>query len=1061
MPDPNQTGSLPARLQPQVSRLDARDRLPEPGSWWRVTRPGPVPETADDALRATWEKASQTAEFLLSRPWVDGAGLPDHGLVLLLTDARVVDGELHSLAYARHPSWASAVEVKLLLAEADLMMVEVPDGAALRAREEAALMEHVGLLTQDMAVPPAPDAIEARAAAKEAEEIRKAAEEAERQRSRSPSAPMTVPEADDIGTMSSLVPAALLASRDIQQAEAVVKRQIRLAEASREIIEAKVARVREGMEVVARFQEEKVATAMAAMSAQRSFAHRMLSSVHTMKLWLGEGVGIVPMVEGRGAAPEEPVRFLQQLLYLDEEIFVGDMLGKGFNADHMQALPDLLANNPDMVRRMLPYERCVAITRVRRNSRPLDATMPLEKILHAIAQGQADQAIQIFVRDGERVTMIHADDETSRAKRLFPSKAEIDRIFVTKEAGGAKVIDVTDVRYADARRAHDDVALTYKRFLLIIWGAHERKEVLGSLPKGLNWLTGETHRRHFEFIHDEETGLEVSRMPVRTWIREHNLRLRPGSLVLANWRDLFNEDTAPGAWSNPQHQNPRQIRRPMTDIEVVQAVRKGETLTLPCACRSTGWEEKPRDHTVHVRIMSDVTNPNSIVQDDIFCLDHMTSDEMRAYIESRKERQSYLQWLGEMKAALPLVEERERVEQVLVDRILGANPLLPDVVRRRLPLVAHEAVLAAGWRMPPAERDSRVLAQAVTLASPVPIEPADRKVCVRPGGEVIRSRDAEPLLGGLAFEPFWLQETCTLKGGQLRSKTSRLSVATAEADPGDIRLGTPVLPERTGARGIRTLADREAVQALLDPDRAQELTDRLDRILAPSEEDILDWVRHLLQVNTASRSNHVITRNFRLVSGLVVLPPSGDRRERARDRATLHLIELDVDMLKLGWIAGHRDAVTHFSRIYRDKQRFLERMQAEAARDPRAAYLWLSPSLGQKGVRAAVDDPQAAYGGERLSFEPLEMKAYRAFGGEPMRATFAPEVPTLEEAVRRAAVARHQTHVLDMAEEDREAWFESRKDLHLFLAPSVEDRLLQVLRLFEAPPETALTPEPN
>lgn len=151
---------------------------------------------------------------------------------------------------------------------------------------------------------------------------------------------------------------------------------------------------------------------------------------------------------------------MQQMLYLDEEIFVQSMSEDGLTHDNISELPKLFEENPSFIHRMMPYERCVAIARVRRRDRDLPFSRDIDKVMAAMAQQKADRRIFIFTRDGDRVSMIVADDETSGAKRLFPSDREIDGTYTSNrwQDRGAQM-DVADVRYSDARRSHEARAL--------------------------------------------------------------------------------------------------------------------------------------------------------------------------------------------------------------------------------------------------------------------------------------------------------------------------------------------------------------------------------------------------------------------------------------------------------------------------------------------------------------------------------------------------------------------------------------------------------------------------
>ncbi|MEP3667905.1 MAG: hypothetical protein ABJN42_14370, partial [Roseibium sp.] len=470
----------------------------------------------------------------------------------------------------------------------------------------------------------------------------------------------------------------------------------------------------------------------------------MMSRVHTMKLWLGEGVGVSPLAEGDGAPVDEKIRFMQQLLYLDEEIFTEKFAGEGFSGDHMGDLGQLLSENPDMVRRILPYERCVAITRVRRQARQFPVPGDWAEVFATIERSEQDRLIQILVRDGDKITMISADEETSNAQRLFPSSFEIDSIFTKRGFGETTSVDVNHIEYTDKKREHDDRALFYKRFLLILWGAHERHDIFGDVPKGLNWLTRDVHDRFFDFIRDEEMGLPDGRAPVRRWIEENNRDIRPGSMVVATWKALINSTSAPGAWSNHVHYAPEQNKESARNFDLVSVQRRGDELFVTAECKKLYSYDSP-SYNVKVSISEAGSPPGTVSSQGLICIDHMKSADLRAYVESRKHRVNYLEWLGQAQLALPQIEARETLEKTLVARLEDKVPSGKAEILGHLPDVAHEAVLAAGWSLPKESADKRLLAMARMLARDITDMPEDAlQVSLRAGGELVALYPAAP-----------------------------------------------------------------------------------------------------------------------------------------------------------------------------------------------------------------------------------------------------------------------------------------------------------------------------
>ncbi|MCW3782901.1 hypothetical protein [Defluviimonas salinarum] len=1050
----------------RMNRIERPEEIIDPGTWWRVAEPAKPASDAGEALLGAWSSAKTVTESIRSKQWAEGQSEPDHGLVLLLKEVREVDGEIHTLVFEGHPGWRHAGNIRMLRQDFALCMIHEPDGAEMRKSEEDRLMGRIELLTHDMARPPAEAEVQAIVARKEAEEEEKAARERQRMIGK------TGPDPDDakpeMGTAAgidadraSLVPAALLPSRDLQMAERVVKTQMRIAEAHSELMQAKVEKVRRGMDVVTRFQEEKVATALAGISKQRKFAETMLGSVHTMKLWLGEGVGISKMTDGAGAARDEKIRFMQQLLYLDEEIFVEDMLGRGFDAGDLADLPRLLTANPEMVSRMLPYERCVAITRVRRKERQFEMPTNMAGVLEIFAKSKADKLIQIFVRDGERVTMITADDETSGARRLFPSTAEIDGIFTSNDWNDrGRTIDMRDIRYTDSREKHDQRALFYKRFLLILWGAHEREGVFGSLPDGMNWLTEETHRARFDFIHDEEYGIGDGSLPVRDWIAGHNARIRAGSRVVATWSELISEETAPGAYSNHVLHQRERNRAPLANVEIVTVQRKGDELTSVCQTEARyNWEHEGKTFNVNVRLCDRVGDPRALQGDGLICIDHMTSREMEAYANGRRHRESYASWLGQIKLAIPEVRARERLEEALVNRIRSRITGLDAATLACLPAVAHEAILAAGWEMPDAARDAKLVMQAQILARLDGTETGeDIQVRLRANGEILRLRPAPVLFGGRVIEPFWIQEGFTMRaGGGLVSKSSRIITAAATPDAGDIlvasRADSAMMAGywKRGGHGLPGLADRALVEDLQSPERIASSLEFLSQAERPTEAVVAAWLRSVIHHNRYTRSVEIPL--LRTVIGVAVIP-NDDRL----GTDSLQVVCATVDPVYHAWLTGHHAAVDDFlNKLYKHPATARGRLEERRTAGHRSATVWFSLDSGSGGLKMLHDAALKGHMSEQrwIRFDDVEV----TLRGDSVRVIPSPG-PGLAAGISQALLQSLASYRYRPTEADLEQSLARYATVDLRIDPRVEAAALRLVGMMEGAEPGRDLPQP-
>lgn len=599
---------------------------------------------------------------------------PEQPLTLLVREIRIHDGDLHSIYLAAHPSWYSS-ELKILAD--DFFRVWVLEdqtvAEARREREIAALMGKINDTTALIARGP------------EAEEQKLLADgiaEAEKQKAYEAWRRVEVnkiasrygygQEAARVAEIEALpkeipaepvnqanLPAALLPSGDVLAVQKQIERQVLLMKAQQVWISERTSEMQAGFSVVNAYQMEKVTAVTSGISTHISKAENLLKNVHTMKLFLGEGADLTRLNRGQGAASDAPLHLMQRMLFLDEEIYISQKFYEGFTGDDLQDLPGILGANPQILERMLPHPRCVAIARMRRGARPFefdysgDVSEMLAQAFEKERQAHIDSRIIILIRDGENVSMVRADEDTSRATRLFPSKAEIDGIY--RHRNGE--ITPQDIEYSDARNAHDDRALHYKRFLLILWGLHEREGAFGDfLPKGENWLKESVASAAFRFVHDEENVLHSGMVRVSDWFVGINANLRAGSRVLIDTRKAFTADSAPTAWRNHHASTPERLRRPTDPYMVATVKRRGRELIVDMPTYKDSWRAKNDKPVMTPLIVTDETG-NQV--DGIFCLDAARPATVMSYINSRIERETYLNWLSLFDRALPLLKARD------------------------------------------------------------------------------------------------------------------------------------------------------------------------------------------------------------------------------------------------------------------------------------------------------------------------------------------------------------------------------------------------------------------
>lgn len=741
---------------PDIRRSMSMDRAGpavRAGSWWRLA--GERHDLAERELRA-------------------GALAPEAPLTLLVGEVRVHDGEIHSVHLAPHPAWKSEDPVRLLADDFFAQFVEVhaAEAEARRQREIDALMGLSQRISGIIGAGPSPEEIALLAEGIEARNRREAEEaEARRRKEAAMKAARAQARAEGAGFQeveargrkawaaipervpapprgaSGHLPAALLPGGDVLAVQERIAAEITRMQAMGDWVNARSKEMTAVMNVVGAYQNEKVRAMTAGISDRTRQAQAMMANVQTMQLFLGEGVDLWRAVEGESAPAEDRLHLMQSMLYLDEEILVEGCFGTGIRHGDIRNLPDMLAANPSLVGRMMPHPRCVAIARVRRKDVPIDIPPEMSFgeafrfLTNALGEQDLDKRIFILVRDGGNVSVVTADEQTSKAERLFPSRAEIDGLYRASGRDGLREISPQDIEYSDRRTAHDNRALFYKRFLLLLWGLHEREGIFGPfMPKGMNWLEESVSER-FTYVHDEENVLTTGRMPVLSWLAQGQADLRPGSEVLVDTRLAFTEDFAPSAWKEGTAQDryaSRCLRAPRDGFVRAVVARSGGDLVISVPSLA-GYNEREMNTPLIVR-SSEGASPQGILN-----LGTATPGRLRDYMESRIERKDYTSWFHLFHTALPLLEARRKEEKDILGRMAEAG--VDEEAATRAIALFRETV--RDRRLPQGDAEiARVTLNARAFAAPQDFDAPDvLGVRLRANGKVVRLRAAAPRHG--------------------------------------------------------------------------------------------------------------------------------------------------------------------------------------------------------------------------------------------------------------------------------------------------------------------------
>lgn len=278
----------------QAQTLEA----PSPGSYWRLQRDV---QSSRDARCITPEMSA--------------------GTVLLLTQVDYADGEPHAYRFAGHPMWANADQVKVVFHADDFYehWERAPDGEAIRAAELAELLQQIEQTKKKLMQDP-PEALGVRLLGVDA------------------------PDGES---------GKALATQDSIDAMTAYAHQLqRDAEERTNWIQTNSKKLGEQGTQMARFHSERAQAALARAKLQLDGVKGLLKTADNLRLYVGDGVELVQLLDGAPAASNEPLTIYQELLAFDEETLI--LLDRGgMDHTHTKELAKALGDTA-LLNRMIP-----------------------------------------------------------------------------------------------------------------------------------------------------------------------------------------------------------------------------------------------------------------------------------------------------------------------------------------------------------------------------------------------------------------------------------------------------------------------------------------------------------------------------------------------------------------------------------------------------------------------------------------------------------------------------------------------------------------------------------
>ncbi len=616
----------------------------------------------------------------------------EQGLVLLLLDVQDYDGKPHTVVLRYHPLDGEG-EYRMLVQDFLVSFEPAPNGEEVRAREMAAVQKEITDLQNELLEGQRNPALLAEDIEKGLRElVEKPAggrKKAEQQEAIEKAVTLPWHLHADLGTVLSNQPT----KGSVQALRQLAEREAKIAEVKAEWITGRTELIAEKLGALAPFFAEKSAVALARTRAVRQYAEDIIKGLASLDLYIGKGVEVETVAEGKVAPASEKLAVMQRKLFVDEEVSAWADVSADFDVSDLDTFDKLLKSNASLRDQIFSTQRCVVSMAVRRRD------LNYGDLWTSYQMNQANKRVFLMIRNGENIYRVYSAQPTHEfSKRLFPTTDEFNQLFCGID--GEK-ITFRDVRFTEKSAKSDDLALHYKRFLVLLAGLDHRLTLFGEFydrSEATRFISKAFQKRYFQFIADDERSrlLGENRPDVFAWAKEKNAYLQSGSRVLCYYPHLLNSKTAPSCFTYSSYNNSaRAVASPTVDHEVRIAYRDGSEICVDVEVQreSAEWRDLARPK-FNARVSLAKAGDGDCAFDFPFlCLDAVQPEELEFYVHSRENRTHHVDFMRIFKiTAAHLRQERqterpsrEYLRQALLEASLtdsgAVDKIIEDSVR--------------------------------------------------------------------------------------------------------------------------------------------------------------------------------------------------------------------------------------------------------------------------------------------------------------------------------------------------------------------------------------------
>ncbi len=249
--------------------------------------------------------------------------------------------------------------------------------------------------------------------------------------------------------------------------------------------------VEEANEAMADWIKVEMIPMKASLGQMKEVIATIEDRVFHVELYAGLSESVAQVREGKSAPVDAKLHLMQRRCYMDEEC-LADYRAGGMDIRSLDKF-DAWLSEPDHLNNILPFPRCMAAFRVRRNSKKRDWSS-IASLLANIAEDEADKFTYLYVRNGEQLYRMRTSLEFG--EKIFPDTREIGGEPMMFHMSGSSVENLITKREYEAKvRAKKEKAVQHAA-----WCKENKKKPKkpDDVQRGIRWETADNRYQQDE-----------------------------------------------------------------------------------------------------------------------------------------------------------------------------------------------------------------------------------------------------------------------------------------------------------------------------------------------------------------------------------------------------------------------------------------------------------------------------------------------------------------------------------------------------------------------------------